>query len=136
MCQPWPVSANLDLVRSIYAAWGRGDFSHIEWADPGIEYVNPSGAIEPGTRRGVPAFRRAVESVFDGWGTWQMEPEQIEDFGDHVAVVVRYRARGRGSGAEVEGRESALWTVRHGKVVRYEWFHEPADAFRAVRPTR
>jgi ketosteroid isomerase-like protein len=45
---------------------------------------------------------------------------------------VHYRARGRGSGAEVEGRESALWTLRDGRVVRYEWFHEPTDAFQAI----
>ena len=63
-------SANTELVRSIYAAWERGDFSSAEWADPRIEYVNPLGAIEPGTRHGLVAFTRAVESVFDGWETW------------------------------------------------------------------
>jgi ketosteroid isomerase-like protein len=61
-----------------------------------------------------------------------MEPEQFEDVGDRVAVVLRYRARGRGSGVEVEGRESALWTLRNGKVARYAWFHEPADALEAA----
>jgi ketosteroid isomerase-like protein len=129
------MSENLEIVRSIYADWEHGHFSHADWADPEIEYVNPTGAIEPGTRRGLAAFSQAVERVFEGWETWQMEPEQIEVFGDQVAVVVRYRARGRESGVEMEGRESALWTVRDGKVVRYEWFHEAADAFEAVRRT-
>ena len=100
--------------------------------DPEIEYVNPIGAVEPGTRRGLDAFSRAVEKVFEGWETWQMDPEEFRAVGDQVAVVVRYRARGRGSGVEVEGRESALWTLRDGKVARYAWFHEPADALQAA----
>jgi ketosteroid isomerase-like protein len=49
-----------------------------------------------------------------------------------VAVVLSYRARGRGSRVEVDGRMSALWTFRDGKVVRFEWFHEPAEALEAI----
>jgi ketosteroid isomerase-like protein len=48
---------------------------------------------------------------------------------DEVLVVVRYTARGRGSGMQIEGRESARWTLRDGKVTRYEWFHGAEDAF-------
>ncbi len=99
---------------------------------PDIEYVNPPGAVEPGTRQGREAFGQAVEKVFEGWETWEMEPEAFRDVDDQVAVVVRYRARGRGSGVQVEGRESALWTLRDGKVVRYAWFHEAADALQAA----
>jgi ketosteroid isomerase-like protein len=124
---------NMRIVRSVYDAWAREEFpGPLELMDPEIEYVNPAGAVEPGTHRGLDAFHRAVRKVFEGWATWQMEPEAFESSGDQVAVVVRYRARGRESGVEVEGRESALWTLRDGKVVRYAWFHEPEDAFEAA----
>ena len=97
-----------------------------------MEYVNPAGAIEPGTRRGLGAFTEALQKVFESYEYWRAEMEQAQAVGDHVVVVVRYRLRGRGSGLEIEGRESALWTLRGGKVVRYEWFHRPDDATAAV----
>jgi ketosteroid isomerase-like protein len=123
--------ANVEIVRGFYEAFAREEFP-VEVIDPEVEYVNPSGAVEEGTRHGVAAFREAVEQVFEGWATWNMEPEQFMAVGNQVAVVVRYRARGRSSGLELEGRESALLTLREGKVVRYEWFHEATDALRAA----
>jgi uncharacterized protein len=110
---------NVEIVRRFYRAWAGHEFpGPIELMDPEIDYINPAGAVEPGTRRGRTAFGAAVEKVFEGWGTWEMEPEQFTAVGDRVAVVVRYRARGRASGVEVEGRESALWTLRDGNPSR------------------
>ena len=124
---------NVEIVRSFYRAWARDEVpGPVELMDPEIEYVNPAGAVEPGTRRGLAAFSSAVEKVFEGWESWQMEPEKFTAEGDQVAVVVSYRARGRGSGVEVEGRESALWTLRDGKVRRYAWFHRPEEALEAA----
>jgi hypothetical protein len=93
--------------------------------------VNPPEAVEPGTRRGIDDFGDAAQKLLQGWEFWRAEVEQFETRGELVAVVVNYRTRGRGSGIDVEGRESALWTVR-GKVVRYEWFHGPADALETL----
>jgi ketosteroid isomerase-like protein len=123
---------NVEIVRTFYEAFARGEFP-AEVIDPDVEYVNPVGAVEEGTRRGLPAFRGAVEKVLDGWATWHMEPEEFTAMGNQVAVVVAYRARGRVSGIELEGLESALVTLRDGKIVRYEWFHGPGDAREAVR---
>ena len=37
------MASNLDLVRSIFAAWEGGDFSSAEWADRKIEYMIVGG---------------------------------------------------------------------------------------------
>jgi ketosteroid isomerase-like protein len=124
---------NVEIVRTFYRAWARDDLpGPVELMDPEIEYVNPPRAVEPGTRRGLTAFKTAVERVFEGYETWQIELEEFRAVGDQVAVVVRYRARWRESGVQVEVRESALWTLRDGRVLRYAWFHEPADAIEAA----
>ena len=124
---------NVEVVRRFYEAWARGEYAGpVQLMDRRIEYVNPAKAVEPGTRRGVAAFVDAVQRTYDGWGSWQVEPEQFRPSGDQVAVVVRYRGRGRGSGVEVDGRESALWTIRDGKVVRYAWFNGPDEALEAA----
>ena len=89
---------NVQVVRRFYDAWARDELpGPVELMDPEIEYVNPAGAVEPGIRRGLAAFGRAVEQIFEAWETWQMAPEEFRAVGDQVAVVVRYRARGEGA---------------------------------------
>jgi hypothetical protein len=51
-------STNLDLVRSIYAATERGDFSSSEWADPEIEYLVVDGP-SPGIWTGITGWLKA-----------------------------------------------------------------------------
>jgi ketosteroid isomerase-like protein len=124
---------NAEVVRRFYDVWAKDEFpGPLELMDPEIEYVNPAEAVEPGTRLGLSAFTKAVEKLLQSWEYWRADVEEIETVGDQVAVVVRYRTRGRGSGIDVEGRESALWTLRGGKVVRYEWFKRPEEAFEAA----
>ena len=124
---------NVEIVRRVYEAWARNELpGPARLFDAQIEYANPPDAVEPGTRHGLVAFTRAVHDAFEGWGAWQIEPEEFIPAGEQVAVVVRYRAHWRTSGVDVAAHESALWTVRDGKVVRYEWFHGPKDALEAV----
>jgi ketosteroid isomerase-like protein len=124
---------NVEVVERLYEIWSQEEFpGGIDLLDPDIEYVNPEGAIEPGVRKGIAEFSGAVEKLREGWASWEMHPERFVSVADKVAVVIRYAARARSSDIALNGRESALLTVRHGKVVRYEWFHGPDDALKAV----
>ena len=69
------VSANLELVRSIYVAWERGDYSSTAWAHSEIEYVRADGPVT-GTWTGV--------DVAEGWrdflGAWDEFRIEAEDY--------------------------------------------------------
>ncbi len=129
--------SNADIVRRFYEAWSEGQLTDLEeHLDPAVEYVNPEDAVEPGTRRGIEAFRGAVRKTFEAWEYWRAEPEELREIGDSVVAVVRNRTKGRGSGLEFEDRESALWTFRDGKLTRYAWFHGAGDAAAAAEQPR
>jgi ketosteroid isomerase-like protein len=111
------MSENLDLVRSIYADWERGDFSHREWADPEMEFVVADGP-EPGSRTG-PTATPWIEGFLNAWDNLRFEANEYREL-DHGRVLVLYRitGRGKGSGIEVNQRRASLFHVRGDKVTR------------------
>jgi ketosteroid isomerase-like protein len=120
VCQAWPVSANLDLVRSIYADWEGGDFSSAEWAHPEIDYAIADGPA-PGRWRGLAKMAAAWREVLDAATDVRAEAEYyLELDGDRVLVLVHDSGRGKASGLEVgQTRAGAnLFHVRDGKVTR------------------
>jgi ketosteroid isomerase-like protein len=52
--------------------------------------------------------------------------------GDHVLVTVREHGVGRASGAGVDARHYALWTLRDGLVTRVCTFLDHDEALRAA----
>jgi ketosteroid isomerase-like protein len=112
------VSANLDLVRSIYEHWERGDFSSTEWADPEIEFVTIGGL--GGRWTGLVG----MEEGFREWRTaWEELRIKVDEYRalDEERVLVLYHRSGRGktSGldlAQFRSDGAALLRVRDGKV--------------------
>jgi ketosteroid isomerase-like protein len=116
------VSANLDLVRSIFADWERGDFGHAaEWADPRIEYVIADGP-DPGEWPGLGAAAAATRGVLSTWKDYRFEVDEYRPLDDErVLVLVIRRGRGGTSGLELgqmKTKGAHVFHVRDGKVVR------------------
>jgi ketosteroid isomerase-like protein len=119
------MSKNLDLVRSIYADWERGDWSSSQWADPDIEYAMVD---EPGSqgRRGVGAVTDAWRTFLSAWDGYRIEADEYRILDEErILVLVRPSGRGKSSGLELRdatrGRKGAnVFHIRDGKVTRLD----------------
>ena len=115
------MSANLDLVRSIYADWERGDFSRADWADPEIEYVWPDGP-SPGRWHGGVGIADATRDWLSAWDDWRFQIDELQELDEErVLVILTYSGRGKASRLDVErlgGKGAQLFHLRDGKVTK------------------
>ena len=125
------MSANLDLVRSIYAAHERGDFSSAEWADPEIEFVIADGP-EPGRWTGVTGMQQGIQGVLAAWDDARTYADEYREIDDERVLVLTHRTgRGKRSGIELGElgvRGATLLHVRDGKVTRWVSYYDPDRA--------
>ena len=95
------MSANLDLVRSIYADWERGDFSKVEWADPELSFVFADGPL-PGEWRGVGVAVTIWSNFLATMDDYRAEIEALRDMEDgRVLVLLDNSGRGKTSGIDL-----------------------------------
>ncbi|MGO9322557.1 MAG: nuclear transport factor 2 family protein [Solirubrobacteraceae bacterium] len=113
-------SANLDLVRSIYAAWERGDFSSAEWAHPEIECLSDDPLLPLGRTTGVAAMAKIWRNWLRAWKDFHADADGYREVdAERVLALLRYSGRGNPGGMEVMPTEAAsLFHVRDGKVTR------------------
>ena len=133
-------SADVKLVQSIYAAWERGDFRSVGWADPEIEYVFADGP-EPGHWTGLAGMVKGFRQWLAGLKDIRfVADEYFELDGGRVLVFVHGSGHGRTSGVSVEqvhARGSAnLFHIHQGRVTRLVvyWDRERALADVGLAP--
>jgi ketosteroid isomerase-like protein len=114
-------SANVDVVRGLFAAWTSGDWSSTAWADPQVDFVMEVDAFpDMGAYHGVEEMRHAWSGFLSAWEEFRASEPELIDRGDRVIGLYTIRARGRSSGVEVKQPVAGIFTLRDGKVVRIE----------------
>jgi ketosteroid isomerase-like protein len=125
------VSANLDLVRSIYDAWGRGGFSSAERAAPQIQYINTG--VHDQAWLGRDGMLEGFRDWIRVWSDWTVIAEQYLE-PDANRVLVRFESSRpmRASGPEAERlslRGATLFDVRDDMVTRIVQYADRDRAF-------
>ena len=118
-------SENLDLVRSLYASWERGDFDSAEWAHPEIEYGFADGP-SPGNWSGLEGMAEAFRAWSSAWEEFRVEAEEFRELdSERVLVLTRRSGRGKASGVDLAqlrseaARQGAdLFHIRGGRVTK------------------
>jgi ketosteroid isomerase-like protein len=120
------VSTNLDLVRSIFAEWERGDFGSTDWAHPEIEHVM-IGALDEGTARGQPGMARQWRQWLSAFDDLRAEAEEYHGLdAKRVLVLAHVSGRGKTSGVDTTQthvKAAALFCLDDGKVTKLvQWW--------------
>jgi ketosteroid isomerase-like protein len=126
------VSENLDLVRSIYTDWERGDFSRADWADSDIAFVICGGPA-PGSWRGPVEMARAWRDYLSTWEDYRAALDTYREIDDDRTLVLGRRRAGRAKASGVDAahldqRTALLFEVHDGKVTRLVLYSDRARA--------
>jgi ketosteroid isomerase-like protein len=126
---------NLELVRSIYAAWEDGDFALAEWADPEIEYVGIDGP-DPESVKGLAEMARSFRAWQSTWEEFRLEAIEYRELDPgRVLVLDRSSGRGKTSGLDlgrIESQGAWLFHVRDGRVTRMVRYLDRGRALEAL----
>jgi ketosteroid isomerase-like protein len=123
---------NVEIVRSVYEGWSRGDFSRIEAYHPDIDFEMVDWPHH--TRaRGIEEMARTWRATLSAWDDFRAVPTEYVDCGRHVLVINQIQGSGKESGAEVSAETATVWTVDGGRVVRLALYWDIARAREAAR---
>jgi len=126
-------SENVEIVRALFERWGRGDFDAGEAFDPDVEFARYGGEVVV-TRQahGISGLTAAVVELLREWVDMRLEAERFVEVDDRVLVYARLRGVGKRSRVPLDHLEAAVFTLRNGKIVRWETYWDPAEARRAL----
>lgn len=121
------------MIRDAYAAFADGDVETLRgfWHEDAI-YVNPPYAMEGGTREGRDSLEEMWEGIHSLFEFETVDVLEIAEGAAGVLVVVRYRGRGRTSGAPVDVPMAHVVDIRDGRVARLAWYGTRDEAAAAA----
>jgi ketosteroid isomerase-like protein len=133
--EPMSGNANIDLIKNIYASFGRGDIdSIIAVLKDDVQWEQPEHPDIPygGSRKGKAAVREFFKAVGQV-DVISFEPLDYVADGDRVLAIGRWKGRVRATGKTFLSEWVMSWIVRNGKVTQFRAYEDTAALVAAFR---
>ena len=130
---PPATSADVQRVESSYEALNRGDIgATVAVLQDDASWVEHSDLPEAGTYQGVAMIRAFLEQFLESWDEFHQEIEERIVRGHCALLFIHLRARGKGSGIEVDSRYAHLWRLSDGEGARVDAYYDRDQALAAL----
>ena len=114
-------SADMQSLLGLYS-------DDVEWQVPEMENVRLAGK-----RSGLKGVREFFSAVADDLEALQFETQEFIAQGDKVVALGRYSWRVKATGKEFSSDWAHVYTVREGKIVRFQEYMDTAAEIKAHR---
>ena len=129
--------ANISLVQSLYAAFGRGDIAtivnagtpDIHWEEVGRRSDYPGFGVRKG-RAGVQEFFQVVADNID---FTDFSPREFHAADDKVFVLGHYAGKLKKTGRTIDADWLHIFAIRDGQLASFREFTDTAQVAEAYR---
>ena len=123
---------NLEIVRSVFDRWGtdywREVISHdVVWDVSAVPFAGLAGVY-----KGHDGLQRFFRRWLGPWNAPSVELVEIAASNDAVFTAMRWRARGRSSGAEVEQLFFGVYELKDGVIVHFRQLETRDEALQVA----
>jgi ketosteroid isomerase-like protein len=125
----------IDAIKRGFEAWNRRDLEvALSGMHPDVEWRIPDAGLDvEDSYRGPEGVRAFWELFWDAWEQVSLDAEQFFEVDqDRLLVFVRFRGKGRESGAEIERPVAHIYEFAEGKIVGFDFYWGREEALGAV----
>ncbi len=127
---------NVEAFKRGLEAGNRGDVETLlEVLDPEVAWHSALHALlggEATVYRGHEGVREMLRDLYEAFDEIQIEISEIRDLGDRLVAIGRTRARGKGSGADVESPIGFVTEFKNGNAISIRGYLDPKEALEAA----
>ena len=124
---------NVELVQAAFDAYFRGDDrAMLQLVTPDIVVRQFPDQADVRDYHGHAGLEQVMTEWIGTWDDWSIDILRTRDLGDLVFAAARQQGRGKASGAPIDAEVTFVFTMREGKIARWQMFRSEQQALEAV----